>query len=265
MASPFDRTPDDPLLIGALHLPDLSVRRHLSPAYLEDYALKNAEAFIEGGIRRLFLQDQTRQVGPASVETIALAAAIGRSLKLNFPALSLGIIVQAHDARAPLAIARATGADFVRIKIFVGAAMTFEGPREALGVEAVSYRHQLGCEQVAIMADVLDRTCMPMVDIPFERAALAAARHGADALVLTGETFAHSLERIASARAAGVKRPLILGGSVDRENVERALSLADGVIVSSALMREGTDQDSLLRWDAGKVRALVDAAIRVAA
>lgn len=260
MAFLFDTAASEPLLIGALHLPDLSVRRHLTPTYLEEYSIANAEAFVNGGIHRLILQDQTCQVGAASAETIAITAAIARTLKRTFSALSLGIIVQAHDARAPLAVAHASGADFVRLKIFVGAAMTFEGAREPLAVDAVTYRHQLRNEGIGIMADVFDRTCVPMIDVSVERAAHAAIHHGADALVLTGKSFAESLDRIEAVRASGVTRPLVLGGGVDATNVARALSVADGIIVSSALMREGSNQDTHLRWDEGKVRNFVDAA-----
>lgn len=247
---------EDPLIVGALHLPDLSVNRDLTLSQLEDFALSNAEAFLAGGMRRIMLQDQTRQFGPAVPETIALTAAIGRSLKRAFPQMSLGIIVQAHDAEAPLAIARAAGADFVRLKVFVGAAMTFEGARDPLAVRAVTYRHHLRAADIAIMADVFDRTSRPMIDVPPAEAAVAAQKYGADALVLTGSSFGDSLARIAAARQAGVTRPILIGGSVDQDNIVQALAAADGAIVSTSLMsRQG---GLLARWDRDLVGRLMD-------
>lgn len=249
---------DDPLVVGALHLPDLSVNRDLTLSQLEDFALANAEAFIAGGMRRIMLQDQTRQSGPATPETIALTAAIGRSLKRSFPQMSLGIIVQAHDAEAPLAIARASGADFVRLKVFVGAAMTFEGARDPLAVRAVTYRHHLRAGDIAIMADVFDRTSRPLIDVPPAEAALAAQKYGADALVLTGHSFADSLARVTAARQAGVTRPILIGGSVDQGNIGQALAAADGAIVSTSLMsRQG---GLSARWDPDLIARLMDTA-----
>ncbi len=260
--SALNARPGKALLVAALHLPDLSTRRDLSPAFLEDYTLANTETLVSGGIEHVILQDQTRQVGLAAPETVALTAALGRAMKRAHPELTLGIIVQAHDAKAPIAIAHAAGADFVRLKIFVGAAMTFEGHREALAIGAVTYRHYLRADQVAIMADVFDRTCVPTIDVSPERAAQSAVRNGADALVLTGSDVADSLARIEQARAAGVTRPVLIGGSVTEANVREVLSVADGAIVSTSLMRPDYVEGDLLRWDAGRTRALVETAAR---
>jgi predicted TIM-barrel enzyme len=251
-----------PRVIGALHLPDLSVARATPMAWLEDYAVANARVFADAGFPALMLQDQTRTPAEAETSTVAIVSAIGRMLRREFPAMRLGIIVQAHDAEAPLAIARATGADFVRLKVFVGAAMTAEGPRSALASRARAYRHAIHADGVAILADVFDRTSVPMVDMPPERAAMWAQSMGADALVLTGATFADSLDRIAKARAEGVGIPIVLGGSVAESNVAEGLAAADGAIVSTALMRKNVGENELLRWDPELAKRFVDAARR---
>ena len=253
-----------PRIIGALHLPDLGVARETSMAWLEDYTLANARIFADAGFPALMLQDQTRTQNEAEPVTIAIVSALGRLIRQAFPAMRLGIIVQAHDSIAPLAIAHATGADFVRLKIFVGASMTSEGPRTALCTTARTYRHRIKAEQIAIFADVFDRTSVPMVDIPPEHAALWAQSMGADALVLTGDTFADSLARIAKARAAGVKVPIVLGGSVTEENVGAALDAADAAIVSTALMRKGMRDTDLVRWDADLAKNFAAKAATVA-
>ncbi|WP_349507388.1 BtpA/SgcQ family protein [Agrobacterium pusense] len=256
----FNTTETDPLIVAALHLPDLAVARDTSMAFLEDYVAANTEVFVKAGIRRIMLQDQTRQYGPATPATVAVTSALGRSMKLQFPEISLGIIVQAHDAIAPLAIAHASGADFVRLKIFVGAAMTIEGTKEALAAQARAYRHDLRRDDIAILADVFDRTCVPLIDIPPQEAAVAAVRMGADALVLTGSSFEDSLARITAAKAAGVRRPIFLGGSVDASNVAKSLKVADGAIVSSSLMLKGAKANSTLQWDIEKAKRFMDAA-----
>ena len=253
------RPPADRTIIAALHLPDLSVARHTSFAYLEDYVLANAGVFAAAGIASVMLQDQTRQTGPATSATVALMAALGRLLRSTYAAMDLGIIIQAHDAIAPLAVAHACGASYVRLKVFVGAAMTMEGPRSALAVEARSFRHELRRDDIAILADVFDRTSVPMIDVPPEEAAQAAVRLGADGLILTGASFADSLERVRSAKAAGVTRPVWVGGSVTEHNVAQTLAVADGAIVSTALMRDQPGAQDLLRWDRDKTQRFMDA------
>ncbi len=136
--------------------------------------------------------------------------------------------------------------------------MTMEGPRNGLAVAALAAREALGCTEIAVFADVFDRMSLPMVDIPPAQAASWAERLGADGLVLTGHSFADTPGRIAAARAIGVRRPILAGGSVTEDDVGDALAVADGAVVSTSLMVDDADPVALLRWDAGKVRRLMD-------
>ena len=70
-----------------------------------------------------------------------------------------------------------------------------------------------------------------------------------------------TLDRIAKAKRAGVKRPILLGGSVTADNVAEALATADGAIVSTSLMRKDAAPGDLLLWDADKSRAFMDRAL----
>jgi predicted TIM-barrel enzyme len=173
--------------------------------------------------------------------------------------MDLGIIIQAHDAVAPLAVAHACGASYVRLKIFVGSAMTMEGAKSALAVEARSYRHDLRRDDIALFADVFDRTSVPLIDVPPVEAAQAAVRLGADALILTGATFADSLDRVRKAKAAGIRRPVYVGGSVTLENAAQTLAVADGAIVSTSLMRDDAAPSDIIRWDSDKTHRFMDA------
>jgi predicted TIM-barrel enzyme len=79
-------------------------------------------------------------------------------------------------------------------------------------------------------------------------------------LILTGADWADSLSRIRRARETGIKRPILLGGSVTTGNVGEALRAADGVIVSTALMRKDTGRSDVLCWDIDLCRRFMDAA-----
>lgn len=249
-----------PLVIAALHLPDFALSRHRSMAWLEDYAVANARIFAEAGVPWMKLQDQTRTEGPAAPDTLAMTAAVARVLRAEVPEIGLGIIVEAHDPAAALSVAHAAGADFVRLKVFVGGAMTAQGPRHGLGAQAVAHRAALGRPDIAILADVHDRTAVPLSGESQPFAAEWAAKTGADGLIVTGASFPDTLARIAAVREAGLRRPILIGGGVTAANVGEALAAGDGVIVSTALMRRGAGEDDLVRWDADLCRRFMDAA-----
>lgn len=249
-----------PLVIAALHLPDFAQNRHRSVAWLEDYAIANARVFAQAGVPWIKLQDQTRTDGPAAPDTLALMASLGRLIRAELPDLGLGIIIEAHDPRAALSVAHAAGASFVRLKVFVGGAMTAGGPRHALAPQAVAHRATLSRPDIAILADVHDRTAVPLSSETQPFAAEWAAKSGADGLVITGASFADTLARIDAVRAHGVTRPVLIGGGVTESNVGRALRAAQGVVVSTALMRKGTAPDDPLQWDADLCARFMDAA-----
>lgn len=247
-------------VIAALHLPDFSRSRQRPLAWFEDYAVANARVFAEAGIPWIKLQDQTPSVGAAAPETLAMMAALARLIRAEVPRLGLGIIIEAHDPAAALSVAHAAGADFVRLKIFVGGAMTAGGPRYGLGSEAVAKRTVLGRDDIAILADVHDRTARPLSDEPQPFAANWASRTGADGLIITGSSFADTLSRIADVRKVVPEHPILIGGGVTEANVAEALVASDGVIVSSALMRKDAAEDDLVRWDADLCKRFMDAA-----
>jgi uncharacterized protein len=247
-----------PLVIAALHLPPHG--RGQSMAWLEDYVATNASVFARAGVPYVKLQDQTREIGPARPEVLATTAALARFLRREVPGIGLGVIVEAHDPKAALAIALAAGADFVRLKVFVGAMMTAQGPRHGLGAEALAYRETIGAGSVALLADVHDRTAVPLAGESPEMAAEWARKTGADGLIVTGSSFEDTLARVARARAAGIDRPILIGGGVTETNVRTALAAARGVIVSTSLMLKGAGANDVTRWDEDLTRRFMDAA-----
>jgi uncharacterized protein len=248
----------DPLIIAALHLPPFGRQHRI--AWLEDYVATNAKVFAEAGVPYIKLQDQTREVGRMRPAPMAVTAALARFIRREVPGIGLGIIVEAHDPEAALAIAHAAGGDFVRIKVFVGGMMTAQGPRHGIGTEALAFRHALGRDDIAIFADVHDRTATPLAGETPEFAAEWAQKTGADGLIITGASFADTLARIGRVRDVGVARPILIGGSVTASNVAEALSASQGAIVSSSLMRKDAKPDDILRWDRDLTHRFMDAA-----
>lgn len=229
---------------------------------IERFVIESVAVLVRSGVDAVIVQDQMTRAdvdgAPFAAAHLTLAA---RAVRHAFPELPLGIIANQHGARTPLAVAKAVGAQFVRLKAYVGAMVKAGGIEQGCAFDAIRYRAQLGPEDIAIVADLFDRSGSPLGDATIEKASEWAVRAGrAEALVLTGRDFQSSLELIGRVRSRWLGRPLLLGGDATADNVGAAMQAADGVIVSTALKRvDGTAEQ--LRdhpWDEHAVRRFVE-------
>jgi predicted TIM-barrel enzyme len=136
-----------------------------------------------------------------------------------------------------------------------------EGILQGCAHEAISYRSQIGAENIAILADVYDRTGEPLGRVSLKEAATQAAVFGrADGLILTGHSFEESLSMLAEVESADLGLPLLLGGGANTTNINRALAFADGVIVSSAFKPVGgwTHAGMAEDWDEAQIKTFMD-------
>jgi membrane complex biogenesis BtpA family protein len=255
-------------VIAALHLLPFPGSHHPDARPIPEIterALANVRAAYENGVRALYLQDlgDTPVAPHVEPHTVAGAAAVGAAIRREFPDVALGVCLMSHGAREPLAIAQAIGAQFVRLKVYVGAMVKAEGILQGCAHEAIQYRAHIGAQDIAILADVYDRTGEPLGRMPLTDEARQAATFGrADGLILTGKSFEESKAMLAEVRAARLGVPLLLGGSATVENLPQVKSLCDGVIVSTAFKRIGgwTRESLGADWDGARIKAFMDAA-----
>lgn len=254
-------------VIAALHLPPFPASGHPRAQPLDKiiaYALRNATYATEAGVPALYLQDLGdhpwgREIQP---HTIAMMSVVAAELRRQFPGLILGICLMAHGGREPIAIAQAVGAQFVRLKVYIGGMVKAEGILQGCAYEAVAYRSSCGAQDIAILADVYDRTGVPLGNLPLIEAARMAATFGrAEGLILTGGSFEESYRMLEQVRDADLEIPLYLGGGANPDNVRRALEMADGVIVSSTFKTIGDwKHDSLSAdWDPKRIAEFMGA------
>ena len=165
-----------PGVIGAFHLPPLMGSQHPSAQPISvavDHALRNIEKAVKAGVPAIYLQDLGDTPIATSIQphTAAALAVVGAAVRREFPDLALGICMMSHGCKEPLAIAQAIGAQFVRLKVYVGAMVKAEGLLEGLAYEAIQYRAHLHANDIQIFADVYDRTGKPMGRMPLEEEA----------------------------------------------------------------------------------------------
>jgi len=227
-------------LVGMLHLPPMpGSPRHdgTSLREIERRAVAEAELLAEAGFDAVLLQNTGDGPGrkDADLAEVAQMAAIGRAIRLATD-IPLGVNVLKNGVESVFALASALAAEFVRIKVYVGAVVGSEGLVEGAAHAALTARHRLGLDHVPILADISDRTSRQLVDSPLTELATWAIEHGnADALVITGRDVAETQHMLAELRGSSVAVPLIVGGGADETNAGDLLAVADGVIVGTAL------------------------------
>jgi membrane complex biogenesis BtpA family protein len=223
------------------------------------HALDQAALLRDAGFGVLMVQNlgDLPVAQHADAAQVAWMTRIAREIRAA-TGLPLGLNLLENDVDAMFAVASAAALDFVRIKVFVGAMVTPSGVEAGRAFDAIRARNALGATGVAIVADVHDRTGVPVASAGLaDDVRTAFAIGGADGVVLTGRSHAETMAMLAEARGAFPKRPLLVGGGVSAANVADITTLADGAIVSSALKH---DNDLFGELDAGRARAFVAAA-----
>jgi uncharacterized protein len=262
---------DRPAVIAALHLPPLLASQHPAAQPIDKVvtaALRNAEKAVKAGVPALYVQDlgDFPLAPDLQPHTVATLSVVGAAIRREFPALVLGVCMMSHAAREPLAVAQAIGAQFVRIKVYVGTMVKAEGLIEGCAYDAIQYRSKIKADDILILADVYDRTGQPLGRMPLIDEARQASVFGrADGLILTGLSFDESIDMLTKVRKADLSAPLLLGGGATAENIAEVLQVADGVIVSSAFksVRGWTKAAMLAEWESPRIEAFMQAAQQI--
>ncbi len=226
-------------------------------------ALDDARALREGGADALLVENHGDvPFAPGAVDpgTVAAMAVVIAEIRRAVP-LPVGVNVLKTDARSALAVAAATGARFIRVNVHVGAVVADQGLLVARADETLRYRRLLG-QDVKILADVQGKHAAPLAAIPIEQEARdCVSRALADGLVVSGPATGEptSLGDLKRVRDALPHVPLLVGSGVTWDTAADLLALADGLIVGTAVKRDGRLANPV---DPARVRRLVEAARR---
>lgn len=250
-----------------VHIPALpgTPRSQLRVPQLRDVCLREADSLTSCGIRSLLLENMhdvpylNRTVGPEIVATMAVIAA---ALKSRFD-VPIGIQVLAGANREALAVALASGADFIRVEGFVFAHVADEGIFESDAGQLLRYRRAIGADDIRVFTDIKKKHSSHAItsDVDIVQTAEAAAFFGADGLVITGTATGRPVDvaELKAVRAAS-SIPVLVGSGITPQNLPTFWDHADGFIVGSSLKGDG-------QWDKpvdpDRVRAIVEAARRL--
>lgn len=249
-------------VIGVIHLPPLpgSPQHAGGVESIVDRAAEEAVLLTEHGFSAVIVEnfgDAPFAAGPVGPHVVAMMSRVLAAVRAGI-ALPVGCNVLRNDAAAALAVATATGARFIRVNVHTGVYATDQGTIEGHAADTLRYRQALRCD-VAIFADVHVKHATPVSQPDLALAAEETAYRGlADALIVTGPTTGRPTEfdQVRTVRSAVPDRPILIGSGVTAKTLREALSVADGVIVGSALRRDGRPGAPL---DAGRLDAFTRA------
>ncbi len=163
------------------------------------------------------------------------------------------------DPKAPLAIAKATGASFVR-EVFTGVYESEMGLWQPDAAAMLRYRHNIDADAVKVFYNVTPEFASPLgTRTVGQRARSAVVSALADVILVSGP-MAGSEPDISWLReakdAVGLDMPVLLNTGAKAENIRDFLQIADGVIVGSSLKEDGYTWNPV---DESRVKAFVSA------
>lgn len=239
-----------------IHLPPL-------PGYPESigiddaigHAVADLHVLEQAGVDGVLIEneyDRPHRV-TAEPETIAAMTAITRTVVQESSSVIVGCEILLNDPKASLAVARMSGAGFIRTDYFVDAMMRAGYGEFAIDAEdLVIYRSSIDANDVLILADIQVKYASMIRKRPLSESAQLACENQADAIVVTGDLtgdaplIEHLREAASGVAASDRDTPVLIGSGLDARNAKTLLADCDGAIVGTALMRnKAVDPESV--------------------
>ena len=232
-------------VIAMAHFPALpGTPRHVRGRSLDeltDAVRADVRHLLDGGVDGiLFCNEDDRpyslHVGPEIPATMAAVIAEVRPTDRPF-----GVDIL-WDAHAAMALAKATGATFMR-EVVTGAYESDMGVWAPDAAELLRYRRLLDADDVLVMGNITPEFASPLGSRTVAQRALSAITSSLLDVVLIAGPMAGAEPDLAVVReaadAVAGQVPVFMNTGARAENVGRFLEVADGVIVGSGLKRDG--------------------------
>ena len=249
------------ILIGVVHLLPLpgSPRWNGNLKSVLNRARMEAGILQDGGAQGVIVENfgdvpfRTGRVEPETVAAMTLAVEHVR----NGLSIPVGINMLRNDAVSALAVAVATGCEFIRVNVHYGVMATDEGIVEGEAHETTRRRRSLNSD-VQILADVLVKHAAPMGQTDIGLVAQETSRRAlADGLIVSGPATGQPTNSfdVSVVRRAVPDGFVLVGSGLNEKNVHRILEHADGAIVGTSIKREGVVTNPV---DPDRVRRLAE-------
>ena len=227
-------------------------------AKLIEGAARDAEALQSGGVDAVMFGNENDRpyVTSAPIEGVASMTAIVQAIK---PSLKVPFGVNyLWDPSASVAIAAATGAQFVR-EIFTGVFASDMGVWVPDCSRAFRLRRNLGRSDLKMLFNINAEFAHSLDARPIElRARSAVFSSLADAILVSGPITGQPVNQfdLRKVRDAVDEIPVFANTGVNIDNVRDILSVADGAIIGTHFKVDGNTWNAV---DPARVRRFMDA------
>lgn len=249
-------------VIAMAHLPAMPGTPRYNPAMsldvLVDHVRADIQHLLAAGVDAImFCNEDDRpyqfQAGP---EAIALMARVVTELRPTDRPFGVDYL---WDAKAAMAVAAATGAQFIR-EVVTGVYESDMGLWQPDAAELYRFRHAIHADHVKVLANITPEFASPLGSRSIgQRAKSAVVSTLVDAILIAGAMAGAEPDYAAvkeAQEAVGGQVPVVLNTGARVNNIARYLHVADGVIVGSSLKVDGYTWNPV---DPARARAFMDA------
>ncbi|XP_075734144.1 uncharacterized protein F13E9.13, mitochondrial isoform X1 [Rhipicephalus microplus] len=205
-----------------------------------DAACEEAAMYKKCGVDGVLVENmfdlpyvKPNQAGP---ELNAFMTRVCTEVKKILPSLPCGVQILAGNNKSALAVAAATGFQFVRAEGFVFGHVADEGIMESCASELLRYRRIIDAEDILVFADIKKKHCSHAItsDVSILETMKAAEFFQCDGIILTGGAtgLPPSTTELQEVKAEATV-PVLLGSGITENNVQDFFA-ADAVIVGSS-------------------------------
>ena len=254
-------------LVGVIHVGALpgTPRSRASVDEIVDSAAREARLYREGGADGLMIEnmhDVPYLRGSVGPEVVAAMAVVGRAVKAE-SSLPVGVQILAGANAEGLAVAHASGLDYVRVEAYAFAHVADEGLIESSAAELLRFRKKIGADAVRVWADVKKKHAAHAItsDVSLGETAAAVEFMLGDAVIVSGAATGEParVEDVREARSR-CRLPVLLGSGVTPENLAEFYEAADGFVVGSYFKEGGLWSNAV---EPARVRRMAESLARL--
>jgi membrane complex biogenesis BtpA family protein len=249
-------------VIAMAHLPALpGTPRYNHKTGIEgivEHVRQDVRYLLEGGVDAILFcnEDDRPYTFQANFESVAVMSRVVSELRPPDRPFGVDFL---WDAKAPLAVAKATGASFIR-EVITGVYESDMGLWTPDAGALYRYRRQIDAESVKIFANITPEFASPLGNRSiYQRAKSAVISSLVDAILIAGP-MAGAEPDIAALKkakdAVGDSTPVFLNTGARVDNIQAFFSVADAVIVGSSLKVDGHTWNPV---EASRVKAFMKA------
>lgn len=225
-------------VIGMIHLPPMDgVEGFIGFYNTLQCALSDLKALQDGGVDAVIVENEHDHP-----HTIFISGRQKKCMEeitkqvVLHSKIPVGVCVLRNDWKAALSIAKNSGAQFIRMDVFVD---KVEMQGEVVQVnpeEVLQYRKSINGEQIQILTDIQVKHSKQLENKTLVESAKEAIQKGSDAIVVTGIATGTEVElkKLREVKEAIKEFPLLIGSGFS-ENCTDYLKYCSGTIVGTSL------------------------------